>query len=137
MAVNDTQLITAPFSLAAGTDDDLYLAIPDSGAQQWNVVAITITPQAAVVIDGTDYRTTTFKIGSTTIASSTTNTGGTARVEGAPLPLTVSGAAAVPLTGSGTSATTGAIKVESRKTGATGKVENILVQILCEKVPAV
>lgn len=137
MAVNDTQLITAPFSLAAGTDDDLYLAIPDPGAQQWEVKAITITPQAAVAIDGTDYRTTTFKIGSTTIASSNTNTGGTARVEGAPLPLTVSGAAAVPLTGSGTSATTGAIKVESRKTGGTGKVENIMVQILCEKVPAV
>lgn len=137
MAINDTLLITTPLSLAAGTDDDLYLAIPDAGGQQWEVKAITITPQASVSIDGTDYRTTTFKIGSTTIAESTTNTGGTARVEGAPLPLTVSAGAVAPLTGSGTSATTGAIKVESRKTGGTGKVENILVQILCEKVPAV
>lgn len=135
--IYDSIVITLALVLAAGTDDDFYMAVPDPGGQQWEITAISLVPQAAVAIDGTDYRTTTVKVGSTTIASSTTNTGGTARVEGAPLALTVSNAASAPVTGSGTSATTGAIKVESRKTGGTGKVENTVIQIHLKKIPAV
>lgn len=57
----------------------------------WQIKRVQITPSTSVAIDATDYLDFAIKKVSTTIASLTTLTGGTALTAGTPVALTISG----------------------------------------------
>jgi hypothetical protein len=79
---------------AANAADEWYVAVPWRG--KWAIESILFAPATAVAIDGTDYLTSTITASdgaagsdSATIASHTTNTGGTALALKTSLDLTV------------------------------------------------
>lgn len=114
----DRCFISWLFVLGATTDEDLYFCPPAPG--EWEIEAITMSPNTTVATDGTDYRTTTISVGGTTVASQTTNsTGGSARTAGTPQNLTLSNVGTTRLTGG-----TDAIRINSTKTGGSGEVED-------------
>lgn len=54
-------------SVAAGTDEEWYVGIPDDGT--WRIVEVHVVPQTARTANATDYFTLTIKKGSTTLAT--------------------------------------------------------------------
>lgn len=85
---------------SANATDEWYIAIPWKG--KWAIDAINFAPATAVAIDGTDNLTATITANdgaagsdSGTIASHTTNTGGTALVLKTTLDLTVTAPSAL------------------------------------------
>lgn len=119
-------ILTVVANVAAGSDEDIYLAVPLEG--EWVIDAITLVPNSTVATDGTDYRTTTIKVGGTsgtTIASQTTNSsGGAARTVGVAQDLALTSPEASPISGgSGNAGVADCIVIQSVKT-ASGKVED-------------
>lgn len=85
MAGNEVALVVQIPTQAANATDEWYVPIPWKGTHR--LKAIKFAPATAVAINGTDYLTSTFTANdgaagsdSSTIASHTTNTGGTALV---------------------------------------------------------
>lgn len=113
----DRVSLCVPINVAANANEDRYVTVPFAG--EWEIEKICIVPATSVSTDGSNYRTTSFKVGSTTVASQTTNSsGGAARTAGTPLDLTLSNVGTTRLTGG-----TDALKIESAYTG-TGAVED-------------
>ena len=120
--------LTVVLNLGATTDDDVYLVVPFAG--EWEIVKILIVPNSTVTASATEYRTTTFSVGSDAIASQSTITvTGATRTVAVALDLALTTAAAFKVTG-----LTEAIKIASAKTGASGAVEDATFVICVRQV---
>jgi hypothetical protein len=118
-------LLTVQLNEAAAADRDYYVALPALG--EIKVVSATFVPDSdgAAAIDGTEIRTISVKQGSTTVATVTTLTGGSAFVAGTAVALTVTAGVAQDFTGG-----TDTIKVVSVHGGATGKVAKGVLSLM-------
>jgi hypothetical protein len=123
----DRIVLSVVLNVGATTDEDVYLTVPPG---EWEIEAIYLVPNSTVATDATDYRTTTYKVGSSTVASQTTNSsGGSARTVATPQTLTLTTPSAFPVTGG-----SDYILVSSAKTGGSGKVEDATHQVVLRKV---
>lgn len=119
--------LTVVLDLAAATADDKYVSVPIDG--EWVLDSITLVPNSTVATDGSDYRTTTFKVGGTggtTVGSQTTNSsGGSARTVGVAQRITLTTPEAYPVSGgSGNAGVGDCVVISSAKTGSTGAVDD-------------
>lgn len=123
-------LVSCQLADATGASKTYDIALP-SGSE-WRLESATWIPDSdgAVSVAGTDYRTIAVKQGSTSLASITTNTGGTAFVANTANALTVSGGTSREFTGG-----TDTVKIDSAATGS-GKVAKGVVVLTLKQMQA-
>ena len=130
MNIANSQVSTIVLNVATGSDETIYDGPTDPDSLEYALVDVVLIPNSAISTDGSNYRTTEVKVGSTVVASQTTNSsGGSARVAGTPQRLTISA------TGKASRFTAGTdvVSVVSTKTG-TGAVEDATIKLVWEKV---
>lgn len=130
MNTANSQVSTIVLNVAAGVSEVIYDGPSDPDSLEYALVDVVLIPNSAVSTDGSNYRTTEVKVGSTVVASQTTNSsGGSARVAGTSQRLTISA------TGKASRFTAGTdvINIASTHTG-TGAVDDATVKLFWEKV---
>lgn len=130
MNIANSQASTIVLNVATGSDETIYDGPADPDSLEYALVDVVLIPNSAISTDGSNYRTTEVKVGSTVVASQTTNSsGGSARVAGTPQRLTISATGKAARFTAGTDV----VSVVSTKTG-TGAVEDATVKLVWEKV---
>jgi hypothetical protein len=130
MNIANSQSSTIVFNVATGSDETIYDGPVDPDSLEYALADVVLIPNSAISTDASNYRTTEVKVGSTVVASQTTNSsGGSARVAGTPQRLTISATGKAARFTAGTDV----VSVVSTKTG-TGAVEDCTIKLVWEKV---
>lgn len=130
MNIANSQSSTIVLNVAANTAELVYDGPADPDLSEYALVEVIMIPNSTVAVDASNYRTTQVRVGSTVIASQTTNSsGGSARTVATPQRLTISAAGLA----SRFTAGTDLININSAVTG-TGAVEDVTIKLHWEKV---
>jgi len=110
--------IPVEINVAAGAAGEWYAAVPFDG--EWKIEKAYFVPDADTPANGTDYTTLALDVGGTTIGS--VDTSATGMTKGTPREISLSGGAALELTGG-----TDVVKITKTESGLGAAVQGRLV----------